>query len=263
MSLPYILDDYDLEGFLKVAAAFGTERFGYVVTPNVDHLIRFHDEPVFRALYADAAYVLMDSRFLSIIFRVVKAIRVRVCTGSDLTAQLFARVIAPDDRIVLIGGDNAQASSLADRYGLRQLRHFNPPMGFIRDPREVEKCIQFIEECSPFRFCFLAVGAPQQEVIANKLKGRGIARGMALCIGAAINFLTGGERRAPAWMQRMGLEWLYRLVQDPGRLARRYLVRGPRVFLLLPDTDVSVRPSAIAHRSTTTAAGGTRTSESL
>src|SRR6202521_4381222 len=124
MSLPYILDDYDLEGFLKLAAAFGTERFGYVVTPNVDHLIRFHEEPVFRALYADAAYVLMDSRFLSIIFRVVKAIRVRVCTGSDLTAQLFARVIGQDDRVVLIGGEDFQARLLAERFGLRQLHHF-------------------------------------------------------------------------------------------------------------------------------------------
>jgi len=197
MSLPYILDDYDLEGFLKLAAGFGTDRFGYVVTPNVDHLIRFHDEPVFRALYADAAYILMDSRFLSIIFRVLKATRVRVCTGSDLTAQLFARVIGRDDRVVLIGGDDFQARLLENRYGLQQLRHFNPPMGFIRDPREVEKCITFIEDCSPFRFCFLAVGAPQQEVIAQKLKSRGVARGMALCIGAAINFFDGsGTTRA-------------------------------------------------------------------
>ncbi|HLZ97827.1 MAG TPA: WecB/TagA/CpsF family glycosyltransferase [Steroidobacteraceae bacterium] len=263
MSLPYILDDYDLEGFLKLAAAFGTDRFGYVVTPNVDHLIRFHDEPVFRALYADANYVLMDSRFLSIIFRVLKATRIRVCTGSDLTAQLFARIIGRDDRIVLIGGEDSQARSLADRYGLRQLRHFDPPMGFIRDPGEVEKCLEFIESCSPFRFCFLAVGAPQQEVIAHRLKSRGVARGMALCIGAAINFLTGIERRAPVWMQRIGLEWLYRLAQDPSRLAKRYLVRGPRVFLLLPDTDVSVRPHAIAHRSATTAAPSGTRSESL
>jgi hypothetical protein len=65
MTLPYILEDYDVEGFLPVAAAFGRERFGYVVTPNVDHLIRYHDDPAFRALYADATYVLPDSQFLS------------------------------------------------------------------------------------------------------------------------------------------------------------------------------------------------------
>src|SRR5277367_5661188 len=82
MALSYILDDYDLEGFLQVAAAFGTAGFGYVVTPNVDHLIRFHDDPGFRALYAEAAYVLLDSRFLSHLFRVTKGLHVRVCTGS-------------------------------------------------------------------------------------------------------------------------------------------------------------------------------------
>jgi exopolysaccharide biosynthesis WecB/TagA/CpsF family protein len=242
MSMDYILDDYDLEGFIRLATTFGAEKFGYVVTPNVDHLIRYHDDPTFRALYADAAYVLLDSRFLSYVFRLVKAVRVRVCTGSDLTAQLFARVIARDDRIVLIGGDAEQAHSLATQYGLNDLRHYNPPMGFIRDPEEVERCVQFVEACSPFRFCFLAVGAPQQEVLAQMLKARGVARGMALCIGASVNFLTGVERRAPPWMQGIGMEWLYRLVNDPGRLAKRYLVRGPRVFSLIPLTDVLVRP---------------------
>jgi exopolysaccharide biosynthesis WecB/TagA/CpsF family protein len=175
---------------------------------------------------------------------VAKAIRVRVCPGSDLTAELFARVIGRDDRIVLIGGPDEQARALARQYGLNSLRHYNPPMGFIHDPREVERCVEFIEAAGPFRFCFLALGSPQQEVVAQRLKARGSAKGMALCIGASINFLTGVERRAPSWMQRVGMEWLYRLCQDPGRLARRYLIRGPRVFSILPTTDILVRPRA-------------------
>jgi exopolysaccharide biosynthesis WecB/TagA/CpsF family protein len=195
-------------------------------------------------LYADAAYVLLDSRFLSYLFRLMKAIRVRVCPGSDLTAQLFARVIGTDDRVVLIGGDASQARKLKEKYRLSALHHYNPPMGFIRDPAEVERCVQFVEACSPFRFCFLALGAPQQEMLAQRLKTRGVARGMALCIGASINFLTGVERRAPMWMQRIGMEWSYRLIQDPSRLARRYLIRGPRVFSLVPRTDIFVRPLA-------------------
>ncbi len=246
VSLTCLFDDYDLDGFLKVAAAFDTDRFTYVVTPNVDHVIRFHDDPAFRASYADAGYVLLDSRFLSHIFRLTKGVSVRVCAGSDLTANLFARVIAPDDPIVLIGAGKEQARSLADRYGLTALSHFNPPMGFIRDPQAVAECVRFIESHSPFRYCFLAVGAPQQEALAQILKSRGMARGMALCIGASVNFLTGVERRAPVWMQRLGMEWLFRLAMDPGRLAKRYLVRGPRVFMLLPQIDIQVRPRASA-----------------
>jgi N-acetylglucosaminyldiphosphoundecaprenol N-acetyl-beta-D-mannosaminyltransferase len=241
-ALPYPIDDYDLDGFLRVAAGFGSERFGYVVTPNVDHLIRFHDEAAFRTQYADADYVLLDSRFLSLLFRLTRGLRVRVCTGSDLTAQLFARVIAPPDPLILIGGSTEQAQLLAARHGLAQLTHYNPPMGFIRDPDEVERCLCFIEAHSPFRFCFLAVGAPQQEVLAQMLKRRGVARGLALCVGASINFMTGVERRAPRWIQRLGAEWIYRLASDPGRLATRYLVRGPRVFWLLRMTGIQVRP---------------------
>lgn len=245
MSLAFTVDDYDLEGFLPVVATFGTDRFEYVVTPNVDHLIRFHDDPGFRALYADAGYVLLDSQFLARVLHAIQGIRVRVCTGSDLTAQLFARVVAPADRIVLIGSSEAQARELTERYGLKNLCHFNPPMGFIRDPEQIEACVRFVEAHSPFRFCLLAVGAPQQEILAQALKSRGIARGMGLCVGAAVNFLTGAERRAPRFLQRHGLEWLFRLANDPYRLAKRYLVRGPRVFSLLRSTDVQVRPRPV------------------
>ncbi len=263
MSLHYTLDDYDVEEFLQVAKDFGMGEFGYVVTPNVDHLIRLHDDSTFRALYAEAAYVLLDSRFLAHIFRVAKSVRVRVCTGSDLTEQLFARVITPDDRVALIGGSTEQAELLADRYRLKALNHFNPPMGFIRDPKAVEDCVRFIEACSPFRFCFLAVGAPQQEMLAQMLKARGTAQGMALCIGSSVNFLTGAERRAPRWMRYVGMEWLFRLALDPGRLAKRYLVRGPRVFFLLCLTDVLVRPRTSTHVDATTTGGETRIRESI
>jgi len=244
MSQPYILDDYDLDAFVGVAKSFSRDRYGYVVTPNVDHLIRFHDDPAFRARYADADYVLLDSRFLSHIFLVSKRRRIGVCTGSDLTAALFDRVIAPEDPIVLIGGSAQQARLLTQRYDLKALSHYNPPMNFVKDPKEVESCVQFVEAHSPFRFCFFAVGAPQQELLAQLLKKRGIAKGMALCIGASVNFLTGGERRAPVWMQKLGFEWLFRLLNDPKRMAKRYLVRGPRIFSLLWMTQLLIRPRA-------------------
>ena len=106
-------------------------------------------------------------------------------------------------------------------------------MGFIRDRAAVERCLEFIEDASPFRFCFLAVGSPQQEVLARAVGKRGRARGLALCVGASLNFLTDVERRAPVWMQHAGFEWLFRLLQAPQRMAYRYLVRGPRFFAQL------------------------------
>jgi len=235
------LDDYDVAQFTELAAGFGSERYAFVVTPNVDHLIRYYDDTAFRALYDDAAYILLDSRFLSHLLRITRGMQLRVCPGSDLTARLFGEVIAGDDTVVLIGGSDAQARQLEERYRLQRLRHFNPPMGFVRDPDAVEACLRFIEAQSPFRFCFLAVGCPQQELLAQQLKARGRARGLALCVGAAINHLTGTERRAPRWMQGMGVEWVYRMMQNPGRLVRRYLVRGPRFFALLQRFTIGLR----------------------
>ena len=242
------IDDYDLRSFTDVAADFGQKLYSFVVTPNADHLIRLDDDPAFRSIYADAGFVLLDSRLLSHVVRFTRGLRLPVCTGSDLTASLFSTVIDADDPIVLIGCSDKQAASLADRYGLRHLAHLNPPMGFVHDATSVENVLRFVEQNSPFRFCFIAVGAPQQELLASRLKQRGVARGLALCVGASINFLTGEERRAPAWMQHIGMEWMYRLTQAPGRLAHRYLVRCPRVFGLLRHIIITLRPANIAPR---------------
>jgi len=237
------IDDLDLPGFLHMAAGFGLQRYGYVVTPNVDHLIRCHEDPSYHSLYRAATYVLLDSRFAAYLLRVVKGLRLPVCPGSDLFPALLEKVVSPADRLVLIGGSPQQAEVLARTYGLTDLRHHNPPMGFIDDPAAVRKCLEFIEDASPFRFCFLVVGAPQQERIAHQLMERGRAAGLALCLGASLNFVTGSEKRAPVWMRHLGSEWLYRLLQDPRRLGRRYLIRGPRIFGHLRRARIVLRPA--------------------
>jgi exopolysaccharide biosynthesis WecB/TagA/CpsF family protein len=237
----HVIDDFGLPEFLSIAASFGQQRYGYVVTPNVDHLIRYHEDPSFRAQYRAADFILMDSRFAARLVRLLKGVRLPVCTGSDLTQRLFADVVGPSDRIVMIGGSEEQAQKISAKYGLTNVRHHNPPMGFINDPAAVERCLSFIENAGPFRFCFLAVGCPQQEAIAQALRARGKARGLALCVGASLNFITGVEKRAPVWMQRCALEWLYRLAHNPRRLAGRYLVRGPRIFAHLRRSRVVLR----------------------
>jgi exopolysaccharide biosynthesis WecB/TagA/CpsF family protein len=235
------IDDFDLYETLKVASEFGTDRFGYVVTPNVDHVIRHYDDPTFRALYEDATYVVLDSRFLANAAALIRGQTLPVCCGSDLALSVFTSVLKPHDVAVLVGGTKAQADTLRARYGLKALHHIDPPMNFIRDKAAVEQCLTQIESIGPFRFCFLAIGCPQQEIIAQKLKQRGKARGLAFCVGAAINFMTGVARRAPVWLQQLGFEWCYRLMSSPRRLARRYLLKGPRFFLLLPRIELKLR----------------------
>jgi N-acetylglucosaminyldiphosphoundecaprenol N-acetyl-beta-D-mannosaminyltransferase len=80
------------------------------------------------------------------------------------------------------------------------------------------------------RLFFLAVGSPQSEILSLRASQAGGCTGVALCIGASIDFLTGRQARAPRWMQRAGLEWAHRLFSEPRRLWRRYLVEGPKIF---------------------------------
>ena len=229
-SVVHQIDNYILPEFLVEAASFGVNRYGYVVTPNVDNFISLHESESFRNMYGDAAYILLDSRVAAFFFRLVHRIRIPVCPGSDLTAALFNQVIQPIDRIVLIGCSEQQAHLLRNQFGLVHLFHHNPPMGFIKDEGAVEACLQFVETVSPFRFCLIALGNPQGVIVAHRLAVRGRARGLALAIGASVDFLTGKQKRAPAWIQRIGFEWLFRLAQNPRRLAWRYLVRGPKFF---------------------------------
>ena len=135
MALVFRLDDYDLPRAAQLLAGFGQERFGYVVTPNVDHVIRCYEDSDFRGYYGDASYVLLDSRFLAHILRLTRGLRLPVCTGSDMTGQLFGTVMRPEDNVVLIGAREAQARQLVERFGLRSLHHYNPPMGFIQVAR--------------------------------------------------------------------------------------------------------------------------------
>lgn len=251
------VDDYELGEACAILTAFGSERFGYVVTPNVDHVIRHYRDPEFRAVYAQATYVFLDSHFLANVIGLLKRRRHRVSPGSDLTAAVLSSVLKPHDVAVMVGGSAEQAQELRERFGLKALRHIDPPMNFIQDKVAVESCLRAIEESSPFRFCFLAVGTPQQEIIALKLKERGIARGLVLCVGASINFITGIEKRAPLWIRESGFEWLFRLVRNPKRLAKRYLVRGPRIFLLLPYIELRLRRPIAVPREVLTSRPGT------
>ena len=255
------IDNYDLNEALQLVSAHGVDRFGYVVTPNVDHIIRYSQDGAFRTLYAHASYALLDSRFLANLLGMFKQQRMRVCLGSDLTGAILRSVIKSDDVAILVGGCKEQAEDLRVKYKLNSLLHIEPPMNLISNEQAIEDCVASIEAASPFRFCFLAIGSPQQEIVAYELKERGRARGLALCVGAAINFLTGVEKRAPMFMQQIGFEWLYRLMRDPKRLARRYLIRGPRIFPLLWKLEIRLRrPTAIGETNRElTRAGATTT----
>lgn len=217
------------EAIEAIVARPPSAPFSYIVTPNVDHVVRLQRRrsdlwPAYRGAWM----TLCDSRILA---KMAKAVGrdLPVVTGSDLTAALFEHHIGSGDRIAIFGGTEDMVSRIAERFDLRDVRHYNPPMGFIRDAREVAKAVRFVVEARA-RYVFLAVGSPQQEIIARRVSRTGSACGIGFCVGAGLEFLTGDQERAPRVMQQMSLEWLYRLGCDPQRLWRRYLIDGPQIF---------------------------------
>jgi exopolysaccharide biosynthesis WecB/TagA/CpsF family protein len=229
------LDFADLD--TRSAAAFLASRpanapFTYVVTPNADHLVRLNRRPELAQIYSDALLRLMDSRVVARTARLLGLSAPQVATGSDLTAELLGRYIQPGEPVTVIGLRRDLVPALASKLGLSNLAHFDPPMGFDRDPTHMAEAVAFVEQ-NPARFIFIAVGSPRQEHLCAAVMAGGRARGIGLCIGASLEFLAGAVSRAPAWMQEAGLEWLFRLAGDPGRMIRRYLLDDPQIFLML------------------------------
>ena len=220
------------EAAAMVVARPADAAFAYVVTPNVDQIVTIMGERGdLMPVYQGAWLRLCDSRVLRLLGR-LRGAALTVVTGSDLVARLFQRCIRPDDPLTIVGCADATVEKLCAAYGLTRVAHYNPPMGFMEHPVEVEVCVRFVV-AHPARYVFLAVGSPQKEILAAKIAAAGKAVGLGLCIGASLNFLVGAEKRAPRWMQQCCLEWLHRLLADPRRMWRRYLVRSPRIFALL------------------------------
>lgn len=225
-------DDLDLEGLVaRIIARDPAAAFAYVVTPNVDHVLRLQDSaPGLQEVYDGALFSVCDSRVLQRL-AAWRGVRLEIAPGSDLVAALFGRVITPDTPVTMIGGEEPVAEGLRRRFGLRHLAHHNPPHGFIEDPAAVQRCVDFVLD-HPAPFILLCVGSPRQEILAARIVQAGGAVGLGFCVGAAAEFLTGAKQRAPRWMQRAHLEWLHRLLSEPRRLWRRYLLEGPRIFRL-------------------------------
>lgn len=213
----------------------GTE-FAFVVTPNVDHVILLHESaehPVaerFRQAYTAARLRLCDSRILQLLAKLQGA-KLEVVTGSDLTAFLFLEGHLAGRKVALIGGDEAMAEELRRQFPDVEIAQYLPPMGVLNNERAHSVIEQFIIDVRP-HYTFFAIGAPQSEIIAHRCLRGGKASGVALCIGAAIEFLIGRKTRAPKWMQMLRLEWSFRLLSEPRRLWRRYLATGPRIVAI-------------------------------
>jgi N-acetylglucosaminyldiphosphoundecaprenol N-acetyl-beta-D-mannosaminyltransferase len=225
-------DRFDEDRVLSQLSQITNEQtFAFVVTPNVDHIVRLHSsdrDPVLWQAYRSAFLCLCDSQILRFLAR-CSGIPLPLVAGSNLTAHILKDERFKSRAFAVIGGDRDLLDRLEAGDPERRWYHHAPPMGIRTDRQAQLALIDFVENC-PADIHFFAIGSPQSELLCGELCKRGKARGVALCIGASLEFVTGTKARAPRWMQRFGLEWLFRLLSEPRRLWRRYLIEGPAIF---------------------------------
>jgi len=202
-------------------------EFAYVVTPNVDHILNLQADLQLRQIYEDADICLCDSRILALLAG-LGGTKLTVAPGSELVSLLL-RSIGSGRSLSVVASSRDIVPKLSELLPHVKIGCHVPPMGLRHNEDALSDAVDFVRTARA-DYILLAVGSPQQEILADLLRRDGNVRGTALCIGAGISFFTGDKKRAPRWMQRLSLEWAYRLLQEPRRLAYRYLIKGPAIF---------------------------------
>ncbi len=220
----------------RILSSIRAGQGGWVVTPNLEILRRASKDAQWCAMLNEAELVVADG------MPIIWASRLRGCAlpervaGSSMIEPLARGAAGQGARVLLLGGNPGvaeQASQiLLERYpGLVIAGVECPPMGFERDETYMSGLEQLVIKSCP-DLVYVALGSPKQEMLIRRLRPMA-PKAWWLGIGISLSFLTGEVQRAPLWMQRIGLEWVHRLVQEPRRLAKRYLVDGLPFALVL------------------------------
>ena len=195
-----------------------------VFTLNLDHMVKRRADPAFAAAYARATFVTADGAPVAALARRQGSPVVRT-TGADLVIPVCAEAAHAGAPIFLFGTDKASLRAAAGRLrgafpDLIIAGQEAPPIGF--DPLSKAAAAAGARICaSGARLCFVALGAPKQELFSDALAQRYPELGF-LCIGASLDFLAGSQRRAPRLVRALCLEWAWRLLSNPSRMAGRY-----------------------------------------
>jgi N-acetylglucosaminyldiphosphoundecaprenol N-acetyl-beta-D-mannosaminyltransferase len=225
--LPFL--DVDPPRFVElVISECQAGRGGWVITPNTDILRQVHEDPEIHALVASADALVADGMPLIWASRLQRTPLHggRIC-GSDLILKVPAAAARAGLSLYLLGGagDTGEetARALVELFpGLRIVGTHSPPFGFEKHPEQVEEMRAKVAAAAP-DIVFVALSFPKGERLIRQIRDPR-AQTWWIGVGAAFDFVAGAIKRAPAWMQHTGTEWIFRMTQDPKRLMRRYLV---------------------------------------
>jgi exopolysaccharide biosynthesis WecB/TagA/CpsF family protein len=231
--LPFLGLDFDIKSRAEwtdlLLSAGQITPFQYLVTPNVDHVVSYHEGVVPAEVYSGADYKVCDSRILSKLAS-LRGLKLEAYPGSDLVRDFLADPRSKALRIAVFGPTAEDFSQLKAIYPDHDLLWIEAPI-LKRGTPAWDDAVRLLVD-TPFDLLLSCISFPKQELMCNDVQAAGRTHGLGICAGASLDFLTGKQARAPEWMKKGNVEWLHRLLSDPKRLWHRYLVRGPRIFLL-------------------------------
>lgn len=205
----------------------------YVVTPNVDHIVQLERGGELCEVYQNANLILADGMPLLWIAKWYGTPIKQKISGSDLFPLLCEMAANKGYTMYFLGAeegvDAKAAENLTKRYvGLQVVGTYSPPIGFEKDENELDKVRRKILEVKP-HILIVGLGCPKQElfILHNKDK---LEVPISLGFGASLDFEANHIKRAPKWISDHGLEWLFRIIQDPRRMAKRYLIDDRKIF---------------------------------
>lgn len=213
-------------------------KYGVVFTPNVDHLIKLQSDPDFFRAYESADYKLCDSKILYYVSRFLGSPIQEKISGSDFFPTFYNYHCHNEDiKIFLLGGQQGVAHKAQQQINTKVGRQIvvgahSPSFGFETNEEECAQIINLIKG-SGATVLAVGVGAPKQEKWIQKYKTQLPSIKIFLAVGATIDFEAGNKERAPKWVSEAGMEWLHRLLSEPRRLWKRYLIDDPLFFWLV------------------------------
>lgn len=205
----------------------------YVVTPNVDHIVRLEKDEELQKVYKNASLILIDGKPLIWISKWYKTPIKEKISGSDLFPKVCELAANKNYTMYLLGAAegvaDTAAKNLMKKYpGLNVVGTYSPPFGFEKNEQEMIKIKTQIQEVHP-DILIVGLGCPKQEkFMYYHCKELGVP--ISFGLGASIDFEAGNIKRAPKWMSNHGLEWLYRFSKEPKRLFKRYFVDDLKII---------------------------------
>ena len=208
-------------------------RGKYICVSNVHTTVMSYENEEYRKIQNGAAMALPDGAPLSSYSRRKGYKQAQRVTGPDLMLELFAISKEKGYRHYFYGATEETLQSMKevlerDYPGIQIAGMYAPPFRALT-PQEDAQIVAKINEARP-DFIWIGLGAPKQEEWMYQHMGQ--LQGVLIGVGAGFDYLAGYIKRAPRWMQRMSLEWLYRLLQDPKRLWRRYFTSNVKFICL-------------------------------